>query len=150
MRNWVNTCFALSTLSGSPLWLKQASSTDSSGSNLGCCSRKPTFISRRNMMLPLSTLSLPESSDSRVDLPVPFFAISPTCCPSPMEKDMSSNRTCAPKRLETFCTSSNGVIFLFLFYVLQYVFYIVEHLVAPGLFLRACDEVGWQFLPLLL
>ena len=54
------------------------------------------------MMLPESTLSLPESSESRVDLPVPFLAIRPTCRPSAIENEMFSNRTCAPNAFDMF------------------------------------------------
>ncbi len=89
--SWVSICLALSCTSSLTVGCseKQASSTVALGSNTGSCRRYPVLMPLRYIMLPLSMLSLPVSIDSRVDLPVPFWAISPTLCPSAMLKEMS-------------------------------------------------------------
>ena len=48
--------------------------------------------------------------ESRVDLPVPFFAIRPTCSRSLMVNETFQNRTRSPIRFPSNCTSIYGCI----------------------------------------
>ena len=76
--------------------------TVESGSRSGICSRYPTLISFLKVIFPESYTSLSQIILSKVDLPVPFFAIIPILSPSFTPNVISPKRSLSPYDFDKF------------------------------------------------
>lgn len=78
---------------------------------MASCGRRRSTARPRHSTTPASGCVTPAMTLTSVDLPAPLLPTSPTASPSLTVRLTSRSACTAPKRLETPCTASSGVLF---------------------------------------